>query len=48
MKKLFSIVILVLFSQLQIINAIAGSDGEVEISSKKNNNQQEVKDCFQL
>ena len=47
MKKLFSIVILVLFSQLQIINAIAGSDGEVEISSKKNNNQQEVKDCFE-
>ena len=47
MKKLFSIVILILFSQFQIMNAIAGTDGEVEISSKKNNNNQEVKDCFE-
>ena len=46
MKKLFSIVIIILFSQFQVLNAIAGSDGEVEISSKKNNNQ-EVKDCFE-
>ena len=47
MKKLFSIVIILLFSQFQVLNAIAGSDGEVEISSKKNNNQQVVKDCFE-
>tara|TARA_B100000586_G_scaffold102337_1_gene73260 strand:- start:321 stop:1118 length:798 start_codon:yes stop_codon:yes gene_type:complete len=47
MKKLFSIVIIILFSQFQVLNAIAGSDGEVEISSKKNNNQQVVKDCFE-
>ena len=47
MKKLFSIVIIILFSQFQVLNAIAGSDGEVEISSKKNNNQQAVKDCFE-
>ena len=47
MKKLFSIVIIMLFSQFQVLNAIAGSDGEVEISSKKNNNQQVVKDCFE-
>tara|TARA_B100000959_G_scaffold28752_1_gene27698 strand:- start:9 stop:803 length:795 start_codon:yes stop_codon:yes gene_type:complete len=46
MKKLFSIVIVILFSQFQVLNAIAGSDGEVEISSKKNNNQV-VKDCFE-
>ena len=46
MKKLFSIVIIILFSQFQVLNAIAGSDGEVEISSKKNNNQV-VKDCFE-
>ena len=46
MKKLLSIVILILFSQFQVLNAIAGSDGEVEISSKKNNNQV-VKDCFE-
>ena len=48
MKKLLSILIIVLIGQFQILNAIAGSDGEVEISSKKNNNQQqEVKDCFE-
>ncbi len=47
MKKLFSIVIIILFSQFQVLNAIAGSDGEIEISSKKNNNQQVVKDCFE-
>ena len=47
MNKLFSIVIIILFSQFQVLNAIAGSDGEVEISSKKNNNQQVVKDCFE-
>ena len=47
MKKLFSIVILIIFSQLQLLNAIAASDGEAEISPKKKNNQQEVKDCFE-
>ena len=47
MKKLFSIVILILISQFQILNAIAGSDGETEISSNKSNNQAEVKDCFE-
>ena len=47
MKKLFSIVILILFSQFQILNAVAGSDGQTEISSNENNNQAEVKDCFE-
>ena len=47
MKKLFSIAILILFSQFQLLNVLAGSDGEVEITSKKNNNQEEVKDCFE-
>jgi len=46
MKRLFSIIIIVLFSQFQYLNAVADSDGEVEISSKKNNNR-EVKDCFE-
>ena len=45
MKKLLSIVILILFSQFQVLNAIAGSDGQLEISSKKNS--QDVKDCFE-
>ena len=45
MKKFFSIAIIVLFSQFQLFNAIAGTDGEVTISSKKDN--YEVKDCFE-
>ena len=47
MKKLFSIIILMLFSQFQMLNAVAGSDGETEISSNKSNNLTEVKDCFE-
>ncbi len=46
MKRLFSILILVLFCQLQVFSAVADSDGEVEISSKKND-KQNVKDCFE-
>ena len=46
MKKLFSVLILILFSQFQISSSFAGADGEVEISSKKNN-VKEVKDCFE-
>ena len=46
MKRLFSVLILTLFCQFQMLNAIADSDGEVEISSKKNENQN-VKDCFE-
>ena len=46
MKRLFSIIIIIVFSQFQYLNAIADSDGEVEVSSKENNNK-EVKDCFE-
>ena len=46
MKKLISILIIILFSQFQFLSANAGSDGEVEISSKKNNNPV-FKDCFE-
>tara|TARA_B100001741_G_scaffold272218_1_gene240695 strand:+ start:715 stop:1509 length:795 start_codon:yes stop_codon:yes gene_type:complete len=46
MKRLFSIIIIILFSQFQTLNVIADSDGEVEISSKQNSNR-EVKDCFE-
>ena len=47
MKKLISIVIFMLFSQLLALNAVAGSDGETEITSKENKNNQEVRDCFE-
>ena len=45
MKKLSAIVILILFSQFQVLNAVAGSGGQLEISSNKNS--QDVKDCFE-
>ena len=35
-----------MLSQLQISNALAGSDGNLELS-KKNDNTAEVKDCFE-
>ena len=44
MKKIFSIVIVLLFSLFQTLNVIA--DGETTISSKKENSS-EVKDCFE-
>ena len=47
MNKIFSILIIILFSQFQLLNAIAASDGEVEISSKKSDDQKVVKDCFE-
>ena len=45
MKRLISIIIIIALSQAYSFNALADSDGEIEISSKKNN-QQVVKDCF--
>ena len=46
MKRLFSIIIIIVFSQFQYLNAVADSDGEIEVSSKENNNK-EVKYCFE-
>ena len=45
MKKFFSILVIIIFGQFQILNAIADSDGQIEISSKKNS--QDIKDCFE-
>ena len=47
MKKIFSVLIIILFSQIQILNAFADSDGNLELSSKKNNKEKTVKDCFE-
>ena len=48
MKKLLSIILLIIFSQFQILSVLADSDGEIGISSKKNNTEEgEVKDCFE-
>ena len=46
MKKLYLIITLLLFSQFQVFSTFADSDGEVEISSKKNS-EQVVGDCFE-
>ena len=46
MKKLLLILLIAMLSQLQISNALAGSDGNLELS-KKNENNAEVKDCFE-
>tara|TARA_B100001996_G_C18558749_1_gene553765 strand:+ start:102 stop:896 length:795 start_codon:yes stop_codon:yes gene_type:complete len=46
MKKLLSILIMVVFSQFQLANALAGTDGKLEMS-KKNNSNKEIKDCFE-
>tara|TARA_B100001123_G_scaffold415827_1_gene516736 strand:- start:657 stop:1463 length:807 start_codon:yes stop_codon:yes gene_type:complete len=48
MKRILSIILVVLISQFQIVNAaIAGEDGEVNLSSKSKKSQTEVKDCFE-
>jgi len=47
MKRILLLILIVLISQFQIVNpAIAGADGEVELSKSKNT-QVEVKDCFE-
>jgi len=47
MKKLLSILLLVIFGQFQAVNNVfADSDGTLELS-KKNNEAREVNDCFE-
>ncbi len=45
MKKFLTIFLIIIFSQLQITNIFAASDGNLELS--KNNQNNEVKDCFE-
>ena len=49
MKKILSIIVITLFSQLLSVSVFAGSDGTVEINDKTNSSKQnsEVKDCFE-
>ncbi len=46
MKKFISILLIIIFSIYSNL-AIAGSDGNNELTSKKNNNTKDVKDCFE-
>ena len=48
MKKLISIIFALLFTQILTSSAFAGSDGTVDLSSKNNNQKQEVRDCFEI
>ena len=47
MKKFLSITLIIIFSQFNIINVYAGTDGSLEISKKNKSNNEEVKDCFE-
>ena len=47
MKKFLYILILIIFSQLQVFNVYADTDGKLELSKKESNNTKEVKDCFE-
>ena len=48
MKKYLTIALFLIISQFQISNLLAGSDGSVELTKKKNDsNATEVKDCFE-
>ena len=47
MKKLLSILLIIVFSQLQLSGVLADSDGNLELNKKNNNNNKEVNDCFE-
>ena len=49
MKKILSIIVISIFSQLLSVSVFAGSDGTIEINDKINSSKQnsEVKDCFE-
>ena len=49
MKKILTIILILFFSQIISLSVLAGSDGKVELTEKKNSKQEpiEVKDCFE-
>jgi len=47
MKKLLSIFLIIVFSQFQLGGVLADSDGNIDLSKKNNNNNEEVGDCFE-
>ena len=49
MKKILSIIVISIFSQLLSVSVFAGSDGTIEINDKINSSKQnsEVEDCFE-
>ena len=47
MKKILTVLIIFLVSQLATLNVLAGSDGTLEINNKSKEQSAEVKDCFE-
>ena len=50
MKKLFSILLLVVLTQFNVSNSLAGTDGTLKLTEKNNKNNKDskgVKDCFE-
>ena len=48
MKKILTIFIITVISQVVTLNLYAGSDGDLEINSKTKEQSGEVKDCFEI
>ena len=47
MKNIIKILIILIVSQIMMLNLFAGSDGTIEINKKKKDENAEVKDCFE-
>tara|TARA_A100001011_G_scaffold193722_1_gene202175 strand:- start:85 stop:888 length:804 start_codon:yes stop_codon:yes gene_type:complete len=47
MKKILTVFLALIFSQLLILKVLAGSDGTLEMKNKKKEQSAEVKDCFE-
>ena len=47
MKKILTVLIIFLVSQLSTLNVLAGSDGTLEINNETKEQSTEVKDCFE-
>ena len=47
MKKILIFIIVTVISQVYILSSHAGSDGSLEMTSKEEEQNSEVKDCFE-
>ena len=47
MKKIFTVLIIVVISQIPILSTYAGSDGTLKINNKAKEQSTEVRDCFE-
>ena len=47
MKKILTVFIILIFSQIVNLNVFAGSDGTLEVNNKSKKQNTDVKDCFE-